>query len=152
MTKETPWDIDYRVYRARADIVALSWAMKRSEATEEQFDEALAPLAALLTTDRFHPEYYQKISEIHMLKAKWLLSQKKSPEGTIARGLEMADKALSIHPRMATALETKGQLFAVRARLRGPAHLEAEEQANAAFRAAIKLNPLLEIEERVQIQ
>lgn len=145
VTKSSPWDIDYRVYRARVEVVALAWAIARGEAKEGHFAEALAPLEVLLSEERFHPEFYQKIAEIYALEAQWSSSQKQSPEAAITRGLEMADKALALHPKMASALATKGRLLSTRARaLRsGPARSEAAAQAKAAFGAALERNPSL---------
>ncbi|MDI1477165.1 serine/threonine-protein kinase [Polyangium sp. y55x31] len=144
--KSSPWDIDYRVYRARTEIVALSWAIKQVEAKESHFDEALAPLVPLLADDRAHPAFYQTMAEIHALRAKWLLSQKKSPDEAIRRGLEMADKALSIHPKMATVLQAKGRLLQARAKSLkdGPERIRAEEQAKQTFASAIEQNPSIE--------
>jgi hypothetical protein len=58
----------------------------------------------------------------------------------------MADKALTINPRMATALASKGALFLSRARARGrdaKTRIEAAREARASLEAALREDPLL---------
>jgi serine/threonine-protein kinase len=144
-----PWDLLFRVWRARVEIVELRWALSQRKAKDEQFQAAFAPLLPLLDKERVDPRFYQTLAEIHALRAAWLLSERKSPGESISKGLEMAAKALALNPRMATALANRGALLLVQARAaKDPeARIEAARQAEVALSAAVRENPKLEREQ-----
>jgi eukaryotic-like serine/threonine-protein kinase len=139
-----PWDLGFRVWRARVDRIGLQWAVKQHTATAESFRAALAPLTPLLVEPRVDPRLYLVLAEIHQLEAAWLLQGSKSADGAITEGLVMAERALGLNPHLARAFLVKGTLLLQRARA-------ARESADAtaakeALAAAVKENPLLERE------
>ncbi|MDI1450968.1 serine/threonine-protein kinase [Polyangium sp. 6x1] len=142
----SPWDVDYRVDQARAEILALRWALAKGKADPAMFDAAFAPLAPVLDKERANPHVYEALAELHELRAGWLLGRKKNAENDLVKGLVMADKALAIHPTMATALASKGALHLLRARAaaRGKkGRTQAAREAKASFESALRENPLL---------
>jgi serine/threonine-protein kinase len=145
---ETPWDIDFRILRAQAETLDARWAHSRGVLAPAQLDAAMALLLPILDRERARPQLYETIAEIHELRAAWLLDDHKSAGEEIARGLEMADKALAQNPHMATAHAVKGGLSLLSARAaqaardRGAA-LAAARRATEAFAAARRDNPLI---------
>ncbi|MDI3282548.1 serine/threonine-protein kinase [Polyangium sp. 15x6] len=140
-----PWDVDYRVDQARAEILALRWALTKGNADSAMFGAALAPLLPVLDKERANPQVYEALAEVYELRAGWLLGRKKNAENDLTTGLEMADKALAIHPTMATALASKGALSLLRARATrdAKARTQSAREAKASLEAALRENPLL---------
>jgi serine/threonine-protein kinase len=149
IVEASPWDVDYRVDRARAELIALRWAIAKGRATAASFEAAFAPLSPVLDEERANPHVYQTLAELHELRAGWLLARGQRAEEDVAKGLVMADKALAIDPRMATALATKGALHLQQARAAGRDAKGAKDGTNAAreakasLEAALRENPLL---------
>jgi hypothetical protein len=136
------------IARAKVEILAIRWAMKRRRGTPESFEAAIALLRPVLSEELQNPGVYQGLAEIHSLCADWLAERGNSPAADIANGLAMAEKALSINPRMAAALATKGSLHLTQARTaRDPsARAGAARLAEEVFADAFRNNPLLERE------
>lgn len=109
-SEAAPWDLGYRVWRARVEIVHLRWAARVRRLDEASFGAARAPLLALLDQDRVDPRLYEAMAEIDAIEATWLLDERKSAREVIARGLAMVDRALARNPRMAPALAARDEL------------------------------------------
>jgi tetratricopeptide (TPR) repeat protein len=141
-----PWDLGFRVGRARAEIIRVRAAVENGKATAAQLQAAFEPLLPLLAKERRDPRLYQALAEIHELQATWLLGAGKEAQEDLDKGLAMIEKALAINPRMAAALATKGALFLAQARAakEPSARREAARRANEALTAAVQENPLLE--------
>jgi hypothetical protein len=140
----TPWDLSFIVWRARVEILALH-ADGRG-ATEERLTEVERPLLALLADPRVDPRLYEAVAEVRATRAALLAGRGESPEGHVAGGLAMIEKALAVNPRMAKALVTRGRLLLLRARAtRDPrGRAEAARGAAEAFASALRQNPLLD--------
>jgi len=145
VAKETPWNLDLALARTRTEIVALRWAMSQKKVTAAIFDEALAPLQAVLNDDIANPSVWVALAEVYALRAAWLAQSKKTPADDLQKGLAMADKALAINPRKSQALAAKGQLYLVKARSASDTSgkTEAANYAKDAFDEALRLNGLL---------
>jgi len=141
-----PWDIEYRLYSAEVEITAMRAARKKGRADAALFDAGLALFAPLLNLERADPRLYQNLSEIHALRAAWLTDSKKEAGEDVARGLAMAEKALSKNPRMASALASKGRLLLLQAQQASgaPARRASAQGALSALTMAVRENPLLE--------
>jgi hypothetical protein len=140
-----PWDIEYRLYSAEVEITAMRAARKKGRADAALFDAGLALFAPLLNLERADPRLYQNLSEIHALRAAWLTDSKKEAGEDVARGLAMAEKALSKNPRMASALASKGRLLLLQAQqASAPARRASAQDALSALTMAVRENPLLE--------
>ncbi|MDI1477267.1 serine/threonine-protein kinase [Polyangium sp. y55x31] len=141
----SPWDVDFRIEQARTESIALRWALAKGSAEAAMFDAAFAPLLPVLDKERANPQVYEALAEIHELRAGWLLARKKNVENDLTMGLVMAEKALAIHPNMATALAAKGALSLLRARAARDAKARtlAAREAKASLEAALRENPLL---------
>jgi hypothetical protein len=152
LVDEAPWDIDYRILRAQAEILGARFALQKGTLSQTQLEAAMLPLQPMLDRERARPQLYQTIAEIHELRAAWLMASRKSPAGEIQKGIEMADEALARNPHMATAHAVKGALYVLQAREalesrapRDPASaLEPARRAKEAFAAALRDNPLIE--------
>ncbi|MDC0741663.1 hypothetical protein [Polyangium mundeleinium] len=145
-SEASPWDVDYRVEQTRTETLALRWALANGKADSAMFDAAFAPLVPILAKERANPQVYEALAEVYELRAGWLLERKKNAENELAMGLVMANKALAIHPTLATALASKGALHLLRARAaaRGAkARTQAAREAKASLEAALRENPLL---------
>jgi hypothetical protein len=143
---ETPWDIDYRVQRARIEVLAARWALREGAPPPAELDAALTSLSAMLDQERAPPQIYQTLAEIHELRAAHLLARTPPREGAgeeITKGLKMAEKALARNPRMAAAHAVKGGLYLLEARAaRDPASaLAAARRAKESLAAALRENP-----------
>lgn len=140
--------MSYRVLLAEAEIIGLRWALRQGEAREAQFEAALKPLLPLLDTERGDPRVYGELAAIYELKARWRVAGRKGAEEEVARGLEMAGKALALNPRMAAALGVKAGLHVLRAQGARAPEVRAEEarRAKEALAEALRENPLLERE------
>jgi serine/threonine-protein kinase len=99
-----PLYLDPRVLRARIEIVAIAWAIARRKVESSIFAAAMEPLLPLTNEERADPQLYEVMAEIHWLRAKSSAPGDPSLGGEIARGLSMADMALSRNPHMAAAL------------------------------------------------
>ncbi|MRG95423.1 serine/threonine-protein kinase [Polyangium spumosum] len=142
----SPWDVDYRVDQARAELLALRFALAKGKADAAMFEAASAPLTRVLDKERANPHVYQSLAEVHELRAGWLAGRKRPADEDVAAGLVMADKALAIHPKMATALASKGALLLTRARAAAGGsrtRAQAAREAKASLEAALRENPLL---------
>jgi tetratricopeptide (TPR) repeat protein len=141
-----PRKLNLRVDRARADILALRWAVDHEGASDAMFEAALAPLRPLLAEGRDDPSLYDAAAEIFSLRARFHLAGGATPDDDLTQGLAMAEKALSKNPHLGTALATKGQLLLLRASAaRDPeARAQAARSAGEAFTSAFRENPLLE--------
>jgi serine/threonine-protein kinase len=151
---ETPWDLAFRVSSARTEIIGARWAREAGTLKAAHLDAAMAPLLPLLNKEYAQPHPYQTAAEIHELRAQWLLKAQRPSEEDVAKGLEMAERALAINPRMATALAVKGGLSLLQARsARDPkARSEAAARAKEALSAALRENPLLARDRRAQLE
>lgn len=152
--KEKPWDVEYRIWGAMVETLGLRWALRHDEASEAQFDAALAPLIPLLDVERANPELYRALGEIHEMRAAFRLRRGEDPTREIDDGISRVTQALSIHPRMAKALAGKARLLLLRAATskNRPEKLAAAKMAAEAFSAAVRDNPLLERQERQGIE
>lgn len=115
LVEAKPWDIDYRISRARAEIVFLRWALEKHLPAEQSAEVALAALRPLLDVARVDPRFYQTLGEIHELRAAYRRMEGGEPAQDIEEGLGWIEKALALHPRMAPALATKQRLLRLRA-------------------------------------
>jgi serine/threonine-protein kinase len=145
LVDKAPWDLGYRLGRANVEVLGLRAALRGGEIRKAQIEAARGPLLPMLDTDRAHPQLYLTLAEIHEIRASWLLAVGKANEEDVSKGLDMASKALAIHPKMAAALAVQGGLFLLRARAaRDPdAKREMARAAKDAFMAALRENPLL---------
>ncbi|WP_437675776.1 protein kinase domain-containing protein [Sorangium sp. So ce131] len=145
--KATPWDLGYRVWCARVEILHLGWTSKERRLEAGDFEAARAPLLPLLDRERVDPRLYDALAQIDALEAAWRLEgEKTGAEKAIEHGLAMAEKALALNPRLARALFTRGSLLLARARAarERAARFAAARSAEGAFTAALRENPLLE--------
>jgi serine/threonine-protein kinase len=135
-----------RILLVRIHIIGLEWALKQGKPNAAMFDAAFE--AALAQVKREEPRAgdYVALAEIHALKAEWLLSRRESASEDVAKGLPMAEKALSKTPREADALLTLGTLSLLQARgaRDGTEGMEAARRAEKALLDAFQENPLLE--------
>jgi hypothetical protein len=141
-----PWDIEYRLWSAEVEITAMRAAGKQGRADGALFADGLALLAPLLDVERADPRIYQSVSEIHALRAAWLAEGQKEAGEDVARGLAMAERALSKNPRMASALASKGRLLLLQAQQASgaPARRASAREALSALTTAVRENPLQE--------
>ncbi|MDC3954796.1 serine/threonine-protein kinase [Polyangium jinanense] len=141
----SPWDVDYRVEQARTETIALRWALAKGNADAAMFGAAFAPLLPVLDKERANPQVYEALAEIYELRAGWLLGRRKNAEKDLTMGRVMADKALAIHPNMATALAAKGALSLLRVSAARDAKekQQAAREAKASLESALRENPLL---------
>jgi len=150
---EAPWDIDYRVDAARAEVLALRWALSRGDAGRALFERALASLSPVLDEERANPQVYEVLAEVHELWAGALLDKKKYAEKEIENGFVMANKALALDSGMAAALASKGGLKLLSAR--GSRDAEEREklagEAKELLEAAFVANPLLGKEREAEL-
>jgi hypothetical protein len=113
---------------------------------EAEVKAALKPVLPMLEIERAQPHLYQIIAEIYEIHGTWLVSRRNAAAEEITKGLGMADKALAINPRMATALAVKGSLFLLTARTARDPHArrDAARRAKELLAKALQENPLLE--------
>ena len=142
---ETPWDIDYRILRAQAEILGARWALREGEPEGALLDDAAKPLSGATDRERARPQLYQTLAEIHELRAAFRASRREGAGDEIAKGLAMAEKALAWNPHMATALAVKGALLLLDARTARDldAAQAAARRAREALSAARRENPLI---------
>jgi eukaryotic-like serine/threonine-protein kinase len=145
LVDDTPWDIDYRILRAQVEILEARWALDEGRTEDAPLGDATRALEPALDRERAHPWLYRTVAEIHELRAARLIGERKDAAAEIARGLEMAGKALARNPDMAAALAVKGALLVLEARTaRDPsAALSAARRAKEALSAAARSNPLI---------
>ncbi|UQA55542.1 serine/threonine-protein kinase [Polyangium aurulentum] len=150
LVEAAPWDVDYRIQKARAELIGLRWATARGKADRAPFDAAFAPLSSLLDKERANPHVHQTLAELHELRARWLLASHQRPDRDWTSGLAMADEALSRNPSMARALATKGALLLAQAGAERDVMTRQKlaREARDALGAALRENPLLAEETR----
>ncbi|EYF00055.1 Hypothetical protein CAP_1406 [Chondromyces apiculatus DSM 436] len=151
--QQNPSSPDTRAWSALTEITALRWARRHGAPHPADFDAAFAPLLPLLDEPRADPRLYLILAEIHELRASSGAPPHAAAED-LARGLDRVAQALSINPRLGTALACKGRLLLLRARsLTDAAHRrEAAAQAIEALTAAARHNPQLTRSERPSLQ
>jgi hypothetical protein len=144
-----PWDLEFRVWRARVELTSLRWLLQENRLEMRAFEAAVSPLEPLLDKALMDPRLYQTMAEIRELEAALLLRRKLNPEAAIRRGLALIEKALAVNPNMAAAFATRGKLLLLV--VRAPAHgedlgarREAARTAEAAFMIAVQKNSHLE--------
>ncbi|MDI1479407.1 serine/threonine-protein kinase [Polyangium sp. y55x31] len=145
--------LKYRVWGALGETIALRWAIRRNEASDAQFDTVIASLSPLLEVARAEPRLYVALGEIHELRGQFRSGRGADAEGEIAKGLGFLTQALSMHPRMPSALACKGRLLLLRATAAKGAReaREAAKMSMEAFTAAVRENPLVERMDRQAI-
>lgn len=143
--EEAPWDIDHRILHAQVEILGARFALRNGGIDGERLGEAMKPLLALLDRERARPQLYQTIAELHELRAESLVQGREDAREEIAKGISMADKALSVNPHMAAAHAVRGALLVLEARTaRDPeAAGAAARRAKEALDAALRENPLV---------
>lgn len=145
IVSEAKWDIDYRILRARIEILGARWALLRGADLPGDLDGEMTQIAAMLEKERVQPRLYQTLAEIHEVRAAWLEGRKRDAGEDVKKGLEMADKALAKNPRMASAFAVKSALLLLEARAkREPkAAREVAQRAKEAMDAAVREDPLI---------
>lgn len=146
--KESPWDVMVATQRTRVEIVALRWAMKKHEATQEMFNAAFAPLSPLFSDEIADPSVHVTLAHVHALHAQWLVEAKKDPTADIENGISLTNKALLINPRRGQALALQGELLLMKAQIAEDpsAKRKAAIDAKEMFARAFKEMPILEKE------
>lgn len=144
-----PWDLEFRVWRARVELIGLRWLLQKDRVDRSAFAAAILPLQPLLDKQLTDPRVYQTMAELRELESRFLRKSRMSVDVAVASGLAMVDKALSINPNMAAALATRGKLLLLRASSRDahdPARQEESASAVASLTQALKTNALLKRE------
>ncbi|MDC3955321.1 serine/threonine-protein kinase [Polyangium jinanense] len=152
--KARPNDLKYRVWGALVETIALRWAVQRDKASDAEFDAVIASVLPLLDVKRAEPRLYVALGEIHELRGRFRSGRDADAETEIAKGLGFLTQALSMHPRMSSALACKGRLLLLRATVaKGESEArEAAKMSLEAFSAATRENPLVERMDRQAIE
>ncbi|APR85165.1 serine/threonine protein kinase [Minicystis rosea] len=134
-----------RCLGARAELLALRDAMKRSEATPAHFEAPLSRLRPLMSRGTTDPQPYQLMAEIHARRALWSVKRAQDAREDIAIARARAGEASTKDPHLASAMAVKA-LCALAEALGAPsgsARENARRRAEDAFAETFRENPRL---------
>jgi serine/threonine-protein kinase len=100
---ESPWDIGYALWSARAGLVGLRYRMALGTATLADGALALAPLEALLREPKDDPRLYEMAGRIHEARAALRVQLRMDPGAELASAVTLADRARVLGPGLASA-------------------------------------------------
>jgi eukaryotic-like serine/threonine-protein kinase len=142
-------DKDYGMgwrYIAENQLLAARHAMAQRKAPDAAFGTARSALDRAASINPKDSDVWRASAEWYRHRAEWRLGKKQSIEDDVRSGLAAADKALLINPQLGPAAAIKGALYALGARAETDAarRATARNRARAAFRDALRLNPLVD--------
>jgi eukaryotic-like serine/threonine-protein kinase len=134
--------------QVKAEVALLSarWAAhRRDKQAGRRFEEAEQGILQAILANEMSFEAFAVAADVGRWKALWQIQQKKPPRETIAAGLAMADRGLSVNPNAASLMEVKGMLLLLRARAERDPILrrEAAAEGQALVDEALRRNPFL---------
>ncbi len=126
----------------RLEILTAQWQTVREQNPEKTFVRAQSEIEKAIASNPNGTNSYLHFAELCRYQAEW---KKKETDLIVAKGLEMAGKALTINPLLAPAVATRGALFLIQARHESdPSHrVESARRSVDELQRAFIMNPLL---------
>jgi serine/threonine-protein kinase len=119
------------------------WQLVRNRSPLAALESAERILQPMLRAEAAEAETYAIAAESRRLCAEWLRRRGESNAAEVARGLQYAERALTINPALADAFAARGALHLEAARAGGPRQRESAESARVSFERALAIDGLL---------
>jgi tetratricopeptide (TPR) repeat protein len=134
-------------FSADAELIGARDAMSRKKSPEPFFNESEQTVQACLKVNPDADDCLESLAAMHSLRAEYLVSMGKSPEGEISLGLKNADHALMVNPTNALAVVRRAKLFLIRAQSSsGESRKKDALEAKKSFDQAFKMKKSLQKE------